>query len=292
MDAVALQMLIPTHIRFAANLSILFPELPLAERPSAAAEAGFTRVESWWPFAGPTPSDHEIDEFTSSLEDSGVRLIALNCYAGDMASGDRGLVSHPSRIAEFRASIPTLLTVAERTGCELFNALYGQREASVSPEEQDEVALENLALCARSVATIGGKVLIEALARGENGAYPITTAEEAMSVVRRSRDRSGADNIQVLLDTYHLASNGDDAQTALVRYADYVGHVQVADAPGRHEPGTGGFDFGRFFDLLEKVEYGGWVGLEYRPLISAETSFEWLPWERRGRADLDRAEGR
>lgn len=274
-------MVIPDRLRFAANLSILFPNLAPTERPAAAAAAGFAAVESWWPFHGPTPPVGDLEAFITSLEAAGVTLVALNFYAGDMANGDRGLLSLPARVAEFRASVPTLVTIAERTGCGLFNALYGQRTAGATPDEQDDVALQNLALCAHAVAPLGGRVLIEALARGENGAYPITTAAEAVSVVKRSREVSGAANIELLLDVYHLASNGEDVEAELIRYSGYVGHVQVADVPGRHEPGTGRFNFGRFFEVLDRVDYGGWVGLEYRPLTSATASLSWLPSERR-----------
>src|SRR5919112_6230888 len=141
--------------RYAVNLSILFTELPLLARPAAARDAGFTAVEFWWPFTAAVPADREVDEFVTAVEDAGVSLIGLNFFAGDMPGGDRGLVSWPARSAEFRDNIDVTVGVGERLGCRAFNALYGNRTDDASPEEQDALAVENLALAGRAVARIG-----------------------------------------------------------------------------------------------------------------------------------------
>jgi hydroxypyruvate isomerase len=252
--------------RVAANISLLFAELPYLERPPAAVDAGFDAVETWWPFgAEPTPEDAEVDAFLRALDDAGAALVACNLYAGDMPAGERGVLSLPDRSTELGASIPVLEHIARETGCALFNALYGARDERFSPEEQDALALENIRAAADALP---GTVLIEALAAGENGAYPLESPADVLRVV----DASGRDNVRMLADVYHLARNGHDPLAALDLPA--VAHVQVADAPGRHEPGTGELDFAAIFRRLESFD--GWVGAEYRPAGATRDGLGWL----------------
>ncbi|MFA1540954.1 hydroxypyruvate isomerase family protein [Actinomadura monticuli] len=261
--------------RFVVNCSIVFTELPVLERPAAARAAGFEEVEFWWPWNGePVPSEAGVDAFCAAIEDAGVRLVALNLYAGDMAAGERGVLSDPSRGEEFRAGLDVLLRIAERTGARSFNALYGQRLDGVDPAEQDRVATERLVHAARRVAEIGGTVLVEPLARGLNGAYPLETAADVAAVLGRVR-AEGARNVRFLYDTFHLATNGDDLEAAARAHAADIGHVQIADAPGRGRPGTGAIDFGRVFAVLDDIGYGGRISLEYVPQGPSAEEFAW-----------------
>lgn len=271
-----------TTLPFDVNLSILFTEFPLPERPAAAADIGFDAVEFWWPFAEAVPPDRDVDAFVRALGDAGVRLVGLNFFAGDMPGGDRGTVSWPARSREFRDNIDVLVGIAEATGCRAFNALYGNRIEDVDPRRQDELAVENLALAADKVAAIDGIVLIEACAREGQPRYPLRTAADAISVIDRVRDASGAPNLRFLADLYHLASNGEDLSTAIDAYADRIGHVQIADVPGRSQPGTGDLDFESRFRELESAGYRGYVGCEYKPVGPSAESFGWLPREMRG----------
>lgn len=266
-----------TNREWAVNCSILFTDLPLRERPAAAKDAGFDAVEFWWPWPGvPVPTASEEDAFCQAVEDAGVRLIGLNLYAGDMPAGERGVLSDPARAAEFRASVDVTARIAERTGVRMFNALYGQRLDGVAASEQDRAATRNLAHAAREVGAFGGTLLIEPLARGLNGAYPLETAADAIEVVERAR-AAGAANVRFLLDTFHLVSNGDDVEGAVRRYAADLGHVQIADAPGRGRPGTGGIDFGALFALLDEVGYTGRIALEY---VDPRPDFAWMEGHR------------
>lgn len=257
------------------NLSMLFTELPLHERPGAAREHGFDAVEFWWPFADPTPTHDEVERFVASLDDAQVRLVALNLYAGDMSAGQRGIVSWPTHTSDFRASVDPLLEIARRTGCRRFNALYGQRLPGTAPEEQDRVAQENLAFAAEAVAPLDGVILIEPLAHPDNGAYPLRSAADALHVIECAND-AGHLNLALLADTYHLTANGEDPNVVVERHAERIGHVQIADCPGRHQPGTGDIDFAGFFATLEQLGYAGHVGLEYRPSGSSAESLTWL----------------
>jgi hydroxypyruvate isomerase len=213
------------------------------------------------------------------VEDAGVRLVGLNFFAGDMPGGDRGLVSWPARSAEFRDNVEVTLALGDRLGCKAFNALYGNRVDDASPREQDEVAAENLALAAKAAAGRDAVVLLEPVSGAPR--YPLLTAADAVAVMDRVEREAGASNLRLLLDLYHLAVNGDDVPAAIAAYAGRIGHVQVADAPGRHEPGTGTLDIDGQLGRLADAGYGGWVGLEYKPSGSSADSFGWLPPEQR-----------
>ena len=153
-----------------------------------------------------------------------------------MPGGDRGLVSWPARSTEFRDNIDVTVGIGERLGCRAFNALYGNRTDDSTPDEQDALAAENLALAARAAQRIGGTVLVEPVSGAPR--YPLLTAADALAAI----DRAGEENIALLLDVYHLAVNGDDVDAAIETAAGRIGHVQIADAPGRNEPGTGKLD--------------------------------------------------
>ncbi len=266
-------------LRYAANCSLLFPELPLLERPSAAKAAGFDAVEFWWPWPDqPTPADSEVDAFVAVVEDSGVQLIGLNFFAGQLTGPDAGVLSILARSREFRDNLDVAVAIGARLGVRAFNALYGDRVDDAAPEQQDELATENLLLAAQAANRIGASVLIEPVSGPKP--YPLRTASDAVDVVKRVR-KAGAPNVGLLADLFHLANNGDDVSSALTTYADLVAHVQIADLPGRGEPGSGELQLDLYLTELESSGYTGWVGLEYIPTTTTQESFGWLPPERR-----------
>ncbi|MFE0353256.1 TIM barrel protein [Streptomyces nigra] len=266
--------------RFDVNLSILFTELPLLERPAAAAAAGFTAVELWWPWIdSPTPERSELDALRRAIEDAGVRLTGLNFYAGQLPGPDRGALSVPGEESErFRANVEVAAEFAGSLGCGALNALYGNRVDGVDPAEQDALALENLVLAARAADGIGAILLIEALNKPESPLYPLVSAPAAVGVVDKVNAATGLDNARFLMDLYHLSMNGEDLPAVIERYTAKTGHVQIADNPGRGAPGTGSLPLEDLLDQLRKAGYDGWVGLEYKPgdRPSAE-AFDWLP---------------
>ncbi len=267
-------------LAYEVNCSILFTELPLLERPAAAKAAGFDAVEFWWPFPEAVPPDAEVEAFVRSVGDAGVRLVGLNFFAGDMPSGDRGLVSWPARSGEFRDNVEVTIGIGERLGCRAFNALYGNRVDGADPAGQDDLATGNLAVAGRAAARIGGTVLVEPVSGAPQ--YPLRTAADAVGVIDRVAADTAVTNLGLLCDLYHLAVNGDDLARVIATYGDRVAHVQIADAPGRHEPGTGELDLDRYLARLAAAGYRGWVGLEYQPSGASADSFAWLPRERRG----------
>ncbi|MFI2293002.1 TIM barrel protein [Streptomyces niveus] len=273
--------------RFDVNLSILFTELPLLERPAAAAAAGFTAVELWWPWIEtPTPPQAELDALKKALDDAGTQLVGLNFYAGQLPGPDRGALSLPGEESDrFRANIDVAADFAASVGCRALNALYGNRVDGVDPAAQDTLALDNLVLAARAASRVGAILLIEALNRPESPHYPLVSAEAAIEVVDRVNAATGLGNARFLLDLYHLSMNGLDAEAltgVIDTYAEKTGHVQIADNPGRGAPGTGALPLQDLLERLRKAGYEGWVGLEYKPgdRPSAE-SFAWLPADAR-----------
>ncbi|MGW0895086.1 hydroxypyruvate isomerase family protein [Saccharopolyspora sp. NPDC002578] len=263
-----------SSVRYDVNLSILFTELDLLRRPAAAKAAGFDAVEYWWPFPAAVPSDREVDAFVRAVSDAGVALVGLNFFAGDLPSGERGVLSDPKRAGEFLDNLDVAVGIGDRLGCRAFNALYGNRIDGVAPSEQDDVATENLIRAAAATARIDGRVLIEPVSGVPT--YPLLTAADALRVVDGVHEEGGVDNLRLLFDLYHLTVNGDDLDAVIERRARDIGHVQIADAPGRGEPGTGDIDFDHYFAALDAAGYTGYLGLEYKPSGASADSFGWL----------------
>lgn len=254
------------------NCSTLLTELPVLERAQAAKDAGFDQVEFWWPFDGnATPTSAEVDEFIASLDNAGVALKGLNFWAGNMAGGDRGMVSVLGAEADFAANVDIVVEIGRRTGCTAFNALYGLRTEGQDPADQDAAAVANLALAARAVAAIGGTVLVEPVSGAE--AYPLKRAADAAEVVAKVR-AEGAENVAVLADFFHMSINGDDVAAVIEAEAANFGHIQIADAPGRGAPGTGELPLEEWINRSIELGYTGSVALEYKQ--DRGTAFEWL----------------
>ncbi|MDN5807503.1 MAG: TIM barrel protein [Brevibacterium sp.] len=254
------------------NCSTLLTELPVMERAQAAKDAGFSQVEFWWPFDGnPRPTSAEVDEFIASLDNAGVELKGLNFWAGNMGGGDRGMVSIKGAEADFAANVDIVVEIGRRTGCRAFNALYGLRTEGQSPEEQDEVAIENLKLAADAVAAIEGTVLVEPVSGAED--YPLKRASDAAEVVQRVRAQ-GVVNVAVLADFFHMSINGDDVAAVIEADAAKFGHIQIADAAGRGAPGTGELPLQDWINRSYELGYTGSIALEYKQ--DRTTAFQWL----------------
>lgn len=189
-------------------------------RPPSKRSAS-TRRSSGGPSPQLVPADREADAFVTSLREAGVHQAGLNFFAGDMAGGDRGLVSWTGRSTEFRDNVQLTAAIGEQLGCRLFNALYGNRDEAVTPELQDELALENLSYAMDAVAAIGGTVLIEAVSGADR--YALRTAADAMAVIDRANQAAGPGNCRFLADLYHLTVNGDDDEAAIAAHAPAIG---------------------------------------------------------------------
>jgi hydroxypyruvate isomerase len=261
-------------MRFSANVSILFKEVPLLERFGRAAAAGFSAVEFWWP-----GHETELEAVERAAQDAGLDVALFNFDAGDMAAGDRGLVSDPERQHLFRDNVPVALDLARTLNCERMNVLVGQEIPGMDREEQLALARENVRLAAEKAEAANVTVMVEAVNTFENGPYLLYTTEQAVEFV----ERVGCDNVRVQHDFYHMQRMEGNLVANLREHFDHIGHVQIADSPGRGEPGTGEIHYPYVLGETEKLGYHGYVGLEYNPTTeSTEESLGWLPQELRG----------
>jgi hydroxypyruvate isomerase len=246
--------------RFAANVSILFTERPFLSRFAAAAAAGFSAVEFWWP-------DEPLDAVAAAVADAGVEVVLINFDGGSVEIGERGFVNDASREPRWRSHVPEALSFARRLGCERMNALVGLSLPGVSREEQLARAAANVRFAARTAAPIS--VLIEAINTIDHGPYLLPSTASAAAFVRAV----GEPNVFLQYDVFHMARMGEDVEASLREHIDLIAHVQIADLPGRGEPGSGSLDFSALYALLDELGYGGWVSAEYRPTtVSTEAS--------------------
>lgn len=260
-------------LHISANVSLLFGELPYEERFAAARDAGFVQVETWWPFPVPDPSDARVENFLRLLDRNGLQLSGLNFWAGDMAAGDRGVAANAARHGELFANIPVVARIGGATGCKGFNLLYGQVDDGDNASHEVTAATAVRA-AARALEPIGGTVLMEPLAAGQNGTYPLLTHHDVLAFLDGQLEEVG--NVALLFDTFHLSSNGVDLVAAAARYSDRVGHVQLADAPGRGAPGTGAAPVAAAVDALVGAGYRGTAAAEYKPAGRTIDSLGWL----------------
>ena len=262
-------------MRFSANVSILFKEVPLLERFGRAASAGFSAVEFWWP-----GQEADSGAVESAAQDAGLEVALFNFDAGDMAAGDRGLVSDPDRQQLFRDNVPVALDLARALGCESMNVLVGHEVPSMDRVEQLALARENVRYAAQKAEAADVTVMVEAVNTFENGPYLLYTTEQAVEFV----ERVGRENVRIQHDFYHMQRMEGNLVANLREHFDRIGHVQIADSPGRGEPGTGEIHYPFVLGELEELGYEGYIGLEYNPTTeTTEESLKWLPKELRGR---------
>jgi hydroxypyruvate isomerase len=256
--------------RFAANVSMLFTERPFVERFGAAARAGFHAVEFWW------PGGEELDDVVAAVREAGLQVVLFNFDAGDMAAGDRGLLNDPAREAQFREHVPRALELAGTLDCRLLNALVGLELPGTPRQEQLARAQANVRFAARALAPHGMQVLVEAINTHDNGPYLLHRTEQASAFAAAV----GEPNVALQYDVFHMQRMEGDLTATLRRHVHEIAHVQIADVPGRAEPGTGEIRFPHLFDVLDELGYAGHVGLEYRPATArTEESLGWCAAE-------------
>ena len=258
-------------MKFCANVSILFKDAPFLARFERAAAAGFAAVEFWWP-AGEAPGDVE-----AAIRDAGLNVALFNFDAGDMAAGDRGLLSDRDRARQFRENVPVALDLARRIGCARLNALVGLERSPGERAAQLDLAAENVRFAADHAAPLGIDITIEAINTFENGPYLVPTTRTAAAFM----DRVERPNVRVQYDAYHMQRMEGNLVATIEEFLPRIAHIQIADSPGRGEPGTGEIDYPFVLDAIEALGYDGWIGLEYNPTTATtEESLGWMP-ERR-----------
>jgi len=258
--------------KFAANLSMLWPDLDMYDRLPAAAEAGFSRVEILFVHT------LDINRIQQLLDENKLELVLFDPAPGDWEAGERGLACNPGRESEFQRSIVEALETAQRLGVQRLNALNGIPRPEVSPETAHAKLVENFRWAAPQAESAGVKLLVENINTTDFPGYYVSSVERAAQLVK-DVDQP---NVRVQLDQYHVGMMGGDARAALRDYLELVEHVQIADVPGRHQPGTGQQPIREFLSDLDRLGYAGSVGLEYRPDGPTAAALEWLPKSQRG----------
>jgi hydroxypyruvate isomerase len=255
-------------MQFCANVSILFKEVPFLERFERAAAAGFAAVEFWW------PAGEALDEVEAAIREAGVAVALFNFDAGEMAAGHRGLLSDPDRAHRFRENVPVALDLAQRIGCERLNALVGLERSPAARDEQLALAAENVRWAADQAAPHGIAITIEAVNTFENGPYLVSTTPQAAQLI----DRVDRPNVRLQYDAYHMQRMEGNLVATIEHHLPRIAHIQIADSPGRGEPGTGEINFPFVLDTIDRLGYEGWIGLEYNPTTATtEDSLAWMP---------------
>ena len=252
--------------RFAANLSMLFTEVPFLERFGRAARAGFEVVECQFPYEA-TP-----EQIRAELDAHGLRLVLHNLPAGDWAAGERGIACHPDRVAEFRAGVGQAIHYAKVLGVRQLNCLAGVVPAGVPADQARQTLVENLRFAAAALQVEDITLLIEPINTFDIPGFFVSTSGQALALM----DELGSDNISLQYDLYHMQRMQGELVSTLQRHLGRIGHVQIADNPGRHEPGTGEINYAFVFAELDRLGYSGWVGCEYKPLSTTEAGLGWI----------------
>jgi hydroxypyruvate isomerase len=254
-----------TMPKFAANLTMLFTELPFLDRFEPAAKAGFKAVEFLFPYA------FKADDIRQRLDDNGLQLVLHNLPAGDWDAGERGIACHPDRVAEFRAGVVRAIGYAQALGVGQLNCLAGKAPAGVSDELLRRTFVDNLRHAAASLKSAGLKLLIEPINPYDIPGFYLNRTAQAISIL----DEVGADNAFVQYDIYHAQRTEGELAATMQKHLARIGHIQLADNPGRNEPGTGEINYPFLFAHLDRIGYTGWIGCEYKPATTTQAGLGW-----------------
>jgi len=253
-------------LRFSANISMLFCERPFPERFAAARDAGFDAVEMQFPY------DMPVDDIAAARQAAGIGFVVFNLPVGDMTRGGPGLASVPGREDEFRAAVDQGLRFARALKPRNINVLAGWPPAEMVRARCFETLVSNVRLAAEAMAEIGVRVTVEAVNTRDRPGYFLSRTEDAVAVIEAA-DHA---NLGLEHDLYHMQIMEGDLIPTLTRYRDKIAHIQFADTPGRHQPGTGEINFAGVFAAIEDLGYDGWLGAEYRPTGRTEDSLGWM----------------
>ena len=252
-------------LKLAANLTMLFGDVDFLDRFGAAAGAGFRGVEFLFPYA------YEAPVLKGRLREHGLTQVLHNLPAGDWAAGERGIACLPDRVEEFEAGVGKAIAYATALECNRVNCLAGILPSTVDPDAARETFVRNLRYAAPRLEAAGIKLLIEAINTRDLPGFFLTGTRQAIDVI----DDVASDNLWVQYDVYHMHIMGEDVGATTEEYLSRIAHMQLADVPGRHEPGTGDIDFGALFAHLDRIGYTGWIGCEYIP---KEKTVDGLGW--------------
>lgn len=251
--------------KFCANLTFLFNEHGFIDRFAAAAKAGFKGVEYMSPY------DYGKDELAAQLQAHGLAQVLFNLPAGDWAKGDRGIACHPARVGEFQDGIGRAIEYAKALGCRQVNCLAGL--CPEAPEDRQRAAfVANLKFAALKLKEAGVKLLVEPINTIDIPGFYLTGSKQALDIIREV----GSDNLYLQYDIYHMQVMEGDLARTIEKNLAQIAHMQLADNPGRNEPGTGEINYEFLFGHIDRVGYTGWIGCEYKPKSTTGDGLDWI----------------
>jgi hydroxypyruvate isomerase len=252
--------------KFSANLSMLFTEHDFLHRFDAAAKAGFAAVEYIGPY------DHRAEAIAARLKDNKLTQALFNLPLGDWAKGERGIAVLPDRIDEFRRGVDTAITYAKALDCSQVNCLAGIAPAGIERSALEAVLVQNLRYAAERLKESGIRLLVEPINSRDIPGFCLNTSLQALEII----DGVGSDNLFLQYDVYHMQVMEGDLARTIEQNLGRIAHIQIADNPGRNEPGTGEINYPFLLQHLDRIGYSGWVGAEYRPKSGTVEGLEWF----------------
>jgi hydroxypyruvate isomerase len=253
-------------MKLAANLSMLYTEVDVMDRFKKAAEAGFTHVEMLFPF------HYDLDQIERELKANGLTMILFDTDPGDFAGGDRGYLCDPAQKERFHQSVKDALEIAPRLGTTLLNALAGKVPAGVSPDEARATCVENLKRAAPLCEDAGITLMSEGLNTVQTPGYFLDNSTLGFGIV----DEVGSPAVKFQYDVYHMQIMEGDLARTVEKNLSRIAHIQLADNPGRNEPGTGEINYPFLFGHFDRIGYDGWIGCEYKPKGKTEEGLGWF----------------
>lgn len=252
--------------KFAANLSMMFGEVEFLDRFGAAATAGFKGVEYLFPYA------FGAAEIATRLQDNGLSQVLFNLPAGDWDAGERGIACHPDRVDEFRAGVDKAIDYAGTLDCKQLNCLAGIAPEGTPDDDLRKTFVGNVQFAAEKLQAAGIKLMIEPINVFDIPGFYLSRTTQALDIVAEI----GSDNLFIQYDIYHMQRMEGELAATIERNLAKIGHIQLADNPGRHEPGTGEINYRFLFQHLDRIGYQGWIGCEYKPASDTVAGLSWM----------------
>ncbi|MBU3607080.1 hydroxypyruvate isomerase [Polynucleobacter nymphae] len=252
--------------QFAANLTMLFTEAPFLDRFEKAHNSGFKAVEFLFPYPFPAT------EIQKKLGQYGLKLVLHNLPAGDWDAGERGIACHPDRVEEFRMGVAKAIEYAKALGVPQLNCLAGKAPAGVEKKLLHDTFISNLKYAAAELKKVNLKLLIEPINTFDIPGFFLSTTQQALDIIQEV----AADNLFVQYDIYHAQRMEGELCNTMEKNLSKIGHIQLADNPGRNEPGTGEINYAHLFKFLDRIGYSGWIGCEYKPATTTEAGLGWI----------------
>ncbi|MBS0315729.1 MAG: hydroxypyruvate isomerase [Proteobacteria bacterium] len=252
--------------KLAANLTMLYNEVPFLDRFALAARDGFKAVEFLFPYA------FKAEEIRKQLDANGLQLVLHNLPAGNWDAGERGIACHPDRTSEFREGVAQAIGYAKALGVGQLNCLVGKAPAGAADAQLRKTLVENLRYAATELKKAGLKLLVEPINTFDIPGFYLHGSAQTLSVL----DEVGSDNAYLQYDIYHMQRMEGELAATMQKHLPRIAHIQLADNPGRNEPGTGEINYAFLFGHLDRIGYDGWIGCEYKPAATTEAGLGWL----------------